>query len=258
MRGALCAPVVLFCLMLFLPGALPGGEGPPLPCNPGSFIVAIDAGHSPDSPGAMSARGVPEYEFNARLTRLIIGRLHARGFTGAFIVSGGGRALSPAERAGAANRAGTALLVSVHHDSVQPAYLSEWSYGGRKLSYCDRFRGYSLFVSGLPEGCGRALLFARLLAEKLAAAGLSPSHYHEEPVPGEARDVIDPEKGIYRDDSLALLRNARMPAVLMEAGVIVNRGEETMLETAAYREKIAGAVVSSVEEYCSAAQKLQR
>jgi N-acetylmuramoyl-L-alanine amidase len=201
---------------------------------------------------------VPEYAFNARLAKLLMGRLYARGFTGAFIVSGAHGALSPAERAGAANRAGADLLISIHHDSVQPVYLSQWSYGGRKLLYCDRFRGYSLFISGLTENRGRALQFARILAEKMVSSGLSPSHYHAEPIPGEARDAVDAEKGIYRDDSLMLLKCALMPAVLMEAGVIVNRDEEATLETAAHREKIAEAVVSSVEEYCSASQKSRK
>ncbi len=250
MRGALCAPAALFCLILFLPGAVPGAEAQSPACDHGSFVVAVDAGHSPDSPGATSARGVPEYEFNARLAKLIVARLHARGFTRAFIVSGEGRALSPAERAGAANGAGADLLISVHHDSVQPVYLSEWSYGGNKLLYCDRFKGYSLFISGVTEGYGRALLFARILAGRMISGGLSPSHYHAEPIPGEARDPVDQDKGIYRDDSLTLLKEAHMPAVLMEAGVIVNRDEEAMLEDGAHREKIAEAVVSSVEEYC--------
>ena len=36
-------------------------------CNRGQFRIVIDVGHTADSPGAVSARGVNEYDFNKRL-----------------------------------------------------------------------------------------------------------------------------------------------------------------------------------------------
>lgn len=246
MKSALFT-ATLFCLLFALSAAAQQGCG--------TTVIAIDAGHSPESPGATSARGKPEHAFNDRLAGLLLERLHAAGFTRAFIVPVKAGGLSPSGRAGAANDARADLLISVHHDSVQPAYLSEWSYDGRTLLYCDKFDGYSLFISGPEDTGNRALLFARILAARLISAGLRPSHHHAEAIPGEARHAVDAEKGIYRDDNLEILKRARVPAILVEAGVIVNRDEEAMLETPAYRERIAEAVVSSAGEYCSALQK---
>ena len=43
---------------------------PPNPlCDRAAFRVAVDVGHTAQSPGAMSARGVGEYDFNLRLAR---------------------------------------------------------------------------------------------------------------------------------------------------------------------------------------------
>ena len=38
-------------------------------CDPASFRVIVDVGHTPESPGAISARGVDEYTFNLRWRR---------------------------------------------------------------------------------------------------------------------------------------------------------------------------------------------
>jgi N-acetylmuramoyl-L-alanine amidase len=46
-------------------------------CEPADFPVAIDVGHDRDHPGAISARGVPEFEFNLALGREVMAALHA-------------------------------------------------------------------------------------------------------------------------------------------------------------------------------------
>jgi N-acetylmuramoyl-L-alanine amidase len=40
-------------------------------CNKSTFQIALDVGHSPAAPGAISARGVTEYSFNLRLAGVI-------------------------------------------------------------------------------------------------------------------------------------------------------------------------------------------
>ena len=43
------------------------------------------------------------------------------------------------------------------------------------------------------------------------------------------RELLDADAGVYRYDQLIVLRMTRMPAVLLEAGSIVNRQEELEL-----------------------------
>jgi N-acetylmuramoyl-L-alanine amidase len=49
-------------------------------CVRSAFRVLIDVGHTATSPGADSARGVPEYEFNLKLADAIAQSLHEAGF----------------------------------------------------------------------------------------------------------------------------------------------------------------------------------
>ena len=69
-----------------------------------------------------------------------------------------------------------------------------------------------------------------------------------------ARKLLDAERGIYRFDELVVLRSATMPAVLLEAGVIVNRAEEARLRQPAYRQRIATAISTALRAYCAGMQ----
>src|SRR5689334_8450174 len=40
-------------------------------CNRGTFRIILDVGHTAEEPGAISARGVPEFAFNLRLAQYI-------------------------------------------------------------------------------------------------------------------------------------------------------------------------------------------
>jgi hypothetical protein len=49
-------------------------------CARSAFRVLIDVGHTATSPGADSARGVPEYEFNLKLADVVAQSLREAGF----------------------------------------------------------------------------------------------------------------------------------------------------------------------------------
>jgi N-acetylmuramoyl-L-alanine amidase len=62
-------------------------------CARSTFRVLIDVGHTATSPGADSARGVPEYEFNLKLADVMAQSLHDAGFdeTIRLLTSGAGQ-----------------------------------------------------------------------------------------------------------------------------------------------------------------------
>ena len=63
--------------------------------------------------------------------------------------------------------------------------------------------------------------------------------------------LIDAEAGVYRYDHLIVLHSTRMPAVLLEAGSIINRQEELELATPERRLIVAEAVTAAVAEFCA-------
>jgi N-acetylmuramoyl-L-alanine amidase len=222
-------------------------------CDPASFRVIVDVGHTPESPGAISARGVDEYTFNLALAQVIDGKLREAGFNRAHLLLAHGQPIpSLVRRVAQANAMSADLLVSIHHDSVPEAFKSMWDFGGVQRAFSDRFRGHSIFVSADNPDYQGSLAFAKILGARLKARGLDYTpHYKEAFMQSRRRQLLDAETGVYRYDQLLILRTARMPSVLLEAGSIVHRDEEVLMGTPEHQLQIAGAVTEAVERFCA-------
>ena len=222
-------------------------------CVPESFKIALDVGHTPQAPGATSARGVKEYMFNQQLAKQMESKLVQGGFTNTTLITARGAGRDQLRmRVERANALGADLLLSIHHDDVQQIYYSKWEYGGSLRNYSDKFSGYSLFVSSYNQHFDRSLAFAKLVGRELKARGLPFSAHHAEAIAGENREIIDLAAGVYRYDDLFVLKFSAAPAVLLEAGIIVNRNEELALSSPERRDQISGAVLAALKEFCGA------
>ena len=97
-----------------------------------------------------------------------------------------------------------------------------------------------------------SLAFGHSLGQELQKRGLRYTPHYTLPLMGRYRhELIDEEAGVYRYDHLFVLHNTRMPAVLLEAGSIINRQEELELATPERRLTVAEAVTAAVEEFCA-------
>jgi N-acetylmuramoyl-L-alanine amidase len=76
---------------------------------------------------------------------------------------------------------------------------------------------------------------------------MKPSRYHADPVIGENRPFADELNGVHYYDNLAVSKTAKMAAVLVEAGVIINREEEARMNDPAVRKGIADAITRGVD-----------
>jgi N-acetylmuramoyl-L-alanine amidase len=212
---------------------------------PGAFgaSIAIDVGHYLEKPGVISARGVTEFEYNLQLSREISESLRRAGHK---VILIGDDGLSDNLGRRAPRASGMDLFISIHHDSVQPRFLSVWEHEGETLNYSDKFAGFSLFVSRLNGHTDASLRCASAIGAALKGAGFTPSRYHADPILGENRPFADEANGVHYFDNLAVLKTADIPALLFEAGVIVNRDEELRMREPAVRNRISQSIVKAV------------
>jgi len=224
----------------------------PSTCDRSQFRVVLDVGHTVDAPGAISARNVPEYDFNLRLAKYLERSLIEDGFTKTVLLVTGGRARpSLFARVAKANGLSANLLVSIHHDSVPDSLMESWEFEGKESHFSDRFRGHSIFVSYENPHIDRSLLFGRLLGNELRDRGLQYARQYTQPIMGRyQRKLIDPDAGVYRFDELIVLKGTQMPAVLFEAGSIINRDEELEMDSPARLELIRASLGAAVEKFC--------
>jgi len=222
-------------------------------CPSANFRMAVDVGHTLDAPGALSARGVTEYAFNLQLAQNIKQALVGAGFAKTeLLITDKKPPLGLFDRAAAANRTGADLFLSVHHDSVPDNLIKTWQYEGQDEGYNDDYRGYALFVSKDNAEPAGSLQFGHLLGKALQTRGVEfTPHYTLKRMGSHRRELLDADGGVYRFDQLVVLRYTHMPAVLLEAGSIVNRQEELELATPERRAATSAAVVSAVEDFCA-------
>ena len=180
--------------------------------------IVVDTGHTPQRPGATGASGRVEYLYNLDLSAEVADELKALGDRVTRVAADGAE-VPLGKRALTAPTAD--FFMSIHHDSMQQKYID----AGRQ----HEFAGFAIFVSEKNPHYEQSLRCARAIGEQMLAAGEKPSLYHAEPIAGENRPLLDRRLGVHRFDGLAVLKTAPMPAVLVEAGVIVNPDEERRL-----------------------------
>jgi N-acetylmuramoyl-L-alanine amidase len=239
--------LIMYCLSFFIFVSPLSGD-----CWAADFIIAIDIGHTINSPGATSARGVPEYLFNQNIGTLLHQELrHDMRFKDSFIINETGEDISLSARAAIANQRGAHLLVSIHHDSVQPKDLSQWLWQGSIMPHCDKFTGYSIFYSEKNMRPLNSLIFAVILGSEMLRNRFCPTLHHAEKFTGGDKDLIDKTRGIYKYNNLVVLKEANMPAVLFECGIIKNRNEELQLGDPQYQRKLVAALFNAIKLFCS-------
>jgi N-acetylmuramoyl-L-alanine amidase len=221
-------------------------------CDPQKFRIVLDVGHTAESEGATSARNVSEFVFNLRLAKRIEEKLKAEGFAQTKLLLTEGKARrSLVKRVAAANNLPADLLLSIHHDSVPNKFLEDWEFEGKKSRFSDRFSGYSVFVSRNNPDFKTSLSFAELIGKEMKAHGLPYAEQYSQPIMGRHRHpLLNKETGVYSYDELIVLRTTRMPAVLLEAGSIINRNEELEMDSPERRDLIGSAVTAAVKQFC--------
>ncbi|MEJ2728325.1 MAG: N-acetylmuramoyl-L-alanine amidase [Deltaproteobacteria bacterium] len=211
-------------------------------------VIAIDIGHSKHDSGATSASGKSEFKFNQQLATELCMDLKKNRFLLPFLIN-------PREdlykkdnlnsRVKIANTENADLFISIHHDSVQKVYLKERKTDGQTNYYSDKFSGFSIIYSKNNAQAAKSKKFAEILGDELIKNGLKPSLHHAEDIPGERRDLVDAARGIYNIDFL-VVKETKMPAILLEAGIIVNPEEESNLENPGFRQRIIRSINKAI------------
>ncbi|MEO8318818.1 MAG: N-acetylmuramoyl-L-alanine amidase [Bradyrhizobium sp.] len=235
-------------------GAASPSTSKPVTCDPTKFRVVVDVGHTAKSEGAISARNVAEFVFNLRLAQRIEEKLKAEGFAATRLLVTEGRARpSLVRRVNFANNMPANLFLSIHHDSVPDKLLEDWEFEGKKRHFSDRFSGHSVFVARTNADFKASLAFAELLGGELKAKGLVYAKQFTMPIMGKNQHpLLNRETGVYSYDKLIVLKSTKMPAVLLEAGSIINRDEELKMDSPERRDLISSGVATAMKKFCDA------
>ena len=233
---------ILFALFLAFNAVLAAADQPVK-----ALKILLDPGHSLLAPGALGVRAVHEVQYNNIFTAELRRVLEASGFQ-VLLTRLPDEEITLDKRAEIANTSSADLLLSIHHDSAQLKYLEQIAVDG-KPAWRSKIplQGYSVFVSTINPRFEKSLDFAKAIAGNLYKLERKPTLHHAEQIPGESRELLDARLGIYRFDELLVLRKTKIPAVLLEIGVIVDTQDEAYVASKSNRAAMINAIVNSLK-----------
>ena len=196
--------------------------------------VVVDTGHTPARPGATGASGRVEYQYNLVLSGAVAARLTALGERVRRVAADGAE-VALGQRSRLAPDAD--FFISIHHDSMQQKYID----AGRQRE----FAGFDLCLAAQSPLRGKPAL-RQGDRRGAGGGGREAVAVSLEPIAGENRPLLDRRLGVHRFDGLAVLKTATMPAVLVEAGVIVNPDDEARVARPDTIERMARAIADGV------------
>jgi N-acetylmuramoyl-L-alanine amidase len=228
-------------------------------------IVAIDAGHGGEDPGARGRHGTREKDVTLAIAKRLKSAIDKESNMRAVLVRDGDYFIPLADRVTKARRIQADLFVSVHADAfVKPDArgssvfaLSEKGATSTAARMLAQKENQSDLIGGVNIGV-RDPVLARTLLDLSQTATISDSLKLGRHVLSELGDVNDLHKASVEQAGFAVLKAPDVPSILVETAFISNPDEENRLKEGAYQDKIAIAILGGIKRYLAQNPPLAR
>jgi len=222
-------------------------------------IVVIDAGHGGEDPGAIGPRGTREKDVVLKMAHTLADMINRQAGYSAKLTRTGDYYIGLRNRTILARKYSADLFVSVHADAFrtpQPKGASVFALSQRgATSETARWLAQSENRSDLIGGTGgvsldgRDDMLAGVLLDLSMTASINASLGVGSSILGKLNSVAHLHKPGVEQAAFAVLKSPDIPSILVEAGFISNPQEEKNLSTNWYRSKLAGAIMTGIDEY---------
>ncbi|WP_058956517.1 N-acetylmuramoyl-L-alanine amidase AmiB [Pantoea anthophila] len=225
-----------------------------------TVIVAIDAGHGGQDPGAIGQRGLQEKNVTIAIARKLRVLLNNDPMFKGVLTRDGDYFISVMGRSDVARKANANVLVSIHADAA-PSHAatgaSVWVLSNRRANnemanWLEQKEKQSELLGGAGD------LLANSQADPyLSQAVLDLQFGHSQRVGydiaqkvlQQLRGVTSLHKRLPEHASLGVLRSPDIPSLLVETGFISNSSEERLLGSSAHQDKIAQSIYKGLRTY---------
>ncbi|MDR7193815.1 N-acetylmuramoyl-L-alanine amidase [Luteimonas terrae] len=218
------------------------------------LVIAIDPGHGGRDPGAIGPAGTHEKNVVLAISRELARQINATPGMRAHLVRENDSYIELPQRALRARRAKADMFVSIHADAAhnRAAYGSSvYTLSTRGASsqqarwLADRENSADL-VGGVSLSQDT---LSNVLLEMAQSGHMRASQDAATHVLSGLRNVGKTHKANVEYANFSVLRNADMPAMLVETGFISNPEEERRLLDPAHQRRLASAVLNGINAY---------
>jgi N-acetylmuramoyl-L-alanine amidase len=220
------------------------------------LVIAVDAGHGGEDPGATGRDGTHEKNITLAVARVLAARIGAERGMRAVLIRDGDYFVPLRERIHRARIAQADLFVSVHADAVRDPGVSGASvyvlsaHGATNEAarwLADRENAADL-VGGVSLD-DKDNVLASVLLDLSQSAAMSASMVAAEKVLNELNSVGDVRKSRVQQAGFVVLKSPDIPSLLVETAYITNPGEEKRLRDEKYQARLAEAILAGLRSY---------
>lgn len=229
------------------------------------LVIALDAGHGGEDPGALGRSGTREKDVTLSIARELKTQIDATPGMRAVLIRDGDYFIPLSGRVEKARRAHADLFVSIHADAfIKPhargSSVFALSEGGatsasarwlaKKENEADLIGGVNLAV--------KDPYLARTLLDLSQTATINDSMKLAKHVLNELGGINKLHRGRVEQAGFAVLKSPDVPSILIETAFISNPTEERRLKDQAYQRKMASAILSGIKRYFAQSPALSR
>ena len=222
-------------------------------------IIAIDAGHGGDDPGALG-RFSQEKKVTLQIAKRLQKRINSQPGMSGFLIRTGDYYVNLNKRSELAVKGKADFLVSIHADgftSSQPSGASVWILSDRRANSemgrrMERHEVHSELLGGKGEASESASsvpFLNKVFFDMSKSNSMQVGADVGSLVVKELQQITKLHKKKPVGASLAVLKSPYIPSILVEAGFITNHREERLLNQAEYQNKVANAVFTGIYKH---------
>ncbi len=239
--------------------AQPAIKLPPVPNGKRDIVIAIDAGHGGEDPGASGSRGQHEKDIVLQIAKELQRQINTEKGFRAELTRTGDYFIPLRKRTEIARKKGADLFISIHADAAP----SKAAFGASVFALSDRgatsetarWLADSENRSDLIGGAGNVSLddkdrmLAGVLLDLSMTASLSSSLNVGQKVLGNIGRVTSLHKRRVEQAGFMVLKSPDIPSILVETGFISNAAEAAKLATPSHQQSLARSIHGGVKQF---------
>ena len=220
------------------------------------LIVAIDAGHGGDDPGALGPRGTREKHVVMQIARKLRDMINKKPGMRAVMIRDGDYYISLRGRTKKARKLNADIFISIHADAFNNPkargssvfILSSRGASSEAAKWLAKKENEADLVGGVSLDDKDDML-AKMLLDLSQTHTIEASNSVASRVLSGLKQVGKTHKNGVERAGFVVLKSPDIPSLLVETGFISNPKEEKLLRTSAYQHKLAAAILTGVEGY---------
>ncbi|MDR1367814.1 MAG: N-acetylmuramoyl-L-alanine amidase [Candidatus Accumulibacter sp.] len=236
--------------------AKPAPSGTARPVGRRLVTIMLDPGHGGEDPGAIGRRGSYEKNITLAVAKILRAKIDGEPNMRAVLTRDTDYFVPLQTRVQKARQIRADLFVSIHADAFVRSdaqgssvfILSEKGASSSAARHLAQKENEADMIGGVNLSAADPML-ARTLLDLSQTVTISDSLKLGKAVLGEIGSINTLHKGRVEHAGFAVLKAPDIPSILIETAFISNPEEEKRLNSEAYRNKMASAIVSGIRKY---------